>query len=306
VQTIDLYCPEPIPSAQRQGWIAPATLSEQELLGVLESLEHVYDARLLIQANRSRFRNLRLSGYSLGTSHPRGNTISDARWTEAEADAQIAEVIEWHRARGLGFRWQVYPFDQPADLRERLEQHGLLLAGDEALMVRAGLGDLDDIPVNPAIEIEELDGSNDESIEGVLQIISTVLGWTPEQLAAWRPAWYERLRNPAYHQVQPTYLARLAGKPVANAQLELVAGVAYMGGASTLPEYRGQRIYSTLLRRRLEAAHERGYKLASVSAQPMSRRVVARYGFKEYGRMYVYGWMPVMDAAVIRSLVSDD
>jgi len=38
----------------------------------------------------------------------------------------------------------------------------------------------------------------------------------------------------------------------------------------------------------------------------VSRRVVARYGFKEYARTYVYGWMPVMDMDVIRSLVPDE
>jgi hypothetical protein len=35
-------------------------------------------------------------------------------------------------------------------------------------------------------------------------------------------------------------------------------------------------------------------------------RVVARYGFKEYARTYVYAWMPVIDLDVIRSLVPDE
>ena len=32
VQTIELYCPEPFPSAHRQGWIAPATLDDEALV----------------------------------------------------------------------------------------------------------------------------------------------------------------------------------------------------------------------------------------------------------------------------------
>jgi hypothetical protein len=28
-----------------------------------------------------------------------------------------------------------------------------------------------------------------------------------------------------------------------------------------------------------------------------------KYGFKEYSRSYIYGWMPVMDVEVIKSLV---
>jgi hypothetical protein len=39
---------------------------------------------------------------------------------------------------------------------------------------------------------------------------------------------------------------------------------------------------------------------------PGARRVVARYGFKEYACTFVYGWMPMMDMDVIRSLVPDE
>jgi hypothetical protein len=53
----------------------------------------------------------------------------------------------------------------------------------------------------------------------------------------------------------------------------------------------------------MEAAQARGYHLAAINAEPMSRRIVKRYGFKEYARMYIYGWMPVMDVEVIKSLV---
>ncbi len=76
-----------------------------------------------------------------------------------------------------------------------------------------------------------------------------------------------------------------------------------MGGAATLPEFRGKKVYSTLLRKRLEMACSRGYQVAAIVAEPMSRRVVSRYGFKEYARTYIYGWMPVIDVDVIKSLV---
>lgn len=72
------------------------------------------------------------------------------------------------------------------------------------------------------------------------------------------------------------------------------------------PEYRGRKVYSTLLKRRLAAARERGYHLAAIDAGPMSKRVVERHGFKEYGTVYVYGWMPEMDPEVIKTLVPDE
>ncbi len=68
----------------------------------------------------------------------------------------------------------------------------------------------------------------------------------------------------------------------------------------------GAFVYSTLLRRRLKQAHARAYHIAAIHAEPMPRRVVARYGFKQYGRIHTYAWMPVVDLDVIRTLVSED
>jgi len=54
------------------------------------------------------------------------------RWTAEEADRRIEEIIAYHRDRNIGFQWWVTPYDTPADLRARLERHGLVLAGDAA------------------------------------------------------------------------------------------------------------------------------------------------------------------------------
>jgi ketosteroid isomerase-like protein len=43
IQLIRLYCSEPMPSAHRRGWIAPATLTEEELHRLFESLMHGSD-----------------------------------------------------------------------------------------------------------------------------------------------------------------------------------------------------------------------------------------------------------------------
>ncbi len=83
----------------------------------------------------------------------------------------------------------------------------------------------------------------------------------------------------------------------------LEGGIAYLGGSGVLPDYRGQRVYATLLRRRLEEAQQRGYHVAAINAEPLSRPIVEKYGFKEYARSYIYGWMPVIDVDVIKSLV---
>jgi ribosomal protein S18 acetylase RimI-like enzyme len=122
-----------------------------------------------------------------------------------------------------------------------------------------------------------------------------------------RTSWRERTAKPELAKKERTYLARLNGRAVGYAEMHMPgAGHAYLGGAATLPEFRGQRIYSTLLRRRLEDARELGLRMATIDAEPMSRRIVTRYGFKEYGKIAIYAWMPVMDMEVIRNLVPDE
>ena len=43
--------------------------------------------------------------------------------------------------------------------------------------------------------------------------------------------------------------------------------------------------------------------MAAINAEPLSRPIVEKYGFKEYARIYIYGWMPMIDVNVIKSLV---
>lgn len=306
VHVVDLYCPEPVPSARRKGWIAPATLTEEELQRLFESMLHSGDPREWIQPDAGGHFGLRGGMEGSGGAHPGSNRVGLMRWTAAEADQRIEDIIAYHRERNIGFQWWVGPQDTPADLRERLEKHGLVLAGDAATMARLGLEDLDDIPVNPAVTVERLDGYDDAAVDAVGHIMLVCFHWTQEQLDERRPAFVERMRDPRFRDREANYLARLNGRPVAIGRVMLQGGVAYLGGAATLPEFRGQKAYSTLLRRRLEEARAHGYHMAAINAEPMSRRIVAHYGFKEYSRIYVYAWMPVIDMDVIKSLVPQD
>jgi GNAT superfamily N-acetyltransferase len=305
VKTIDLYCPAPQPSARRKGWIAPANLNDDEVRQLFEAWQNSYDVRESIPFNYNGFGGMDDWRGGSWDVHPGSNHVYGVRWSAADADAKIAEMVEYYRARNSGFTWFVNPFDTPSDLRERLERHGLVCAGDQAMMARVNLAHLD-IATNPKIEIELVDGSNDETIAAELNIIAMCFNWTKEQVDARRPNFYERIKDPKFREREIRFLARLDGKPVADSRLILNVGIAYLGGASTLPAYRGQRIYSTLLKRRLKEAHARGYNVAAIHAEPMSRRVVSKYGFKEYGTAYLYAWMPVIDRAVIQSLVPNE
>lgn len=307
IQTIDLYCAEPVPSAHRSSrWIAPAATSDAEISRLFDEYEYIADVRDFLPPHSNTRLNARGRLRVWADAHPASNGGGNARWTAEEADAQIEELIAFHRARNVGFTWYVGPWDTPADLGERLERQGMVLAGETACMARSGLDALDDIPVNASLSVEPVSPDDDDAIESLLQIAATCFHLTPEQIERERPAHVQRIKDPHFLGREMRYLAKIDGQPVAEATLMLRGGVAYLGGASTLPAHRGQHVYSTLLRRRLEAARAKEYHVAMIHAEPMSRRVVSRYGFREYGRYRIYAWMPVIDMAVIRSLVPDE
>lgn len=302
ISTLDVYCPEPMYSARRKNWIAPATLEGEELMRVLLSTRFSFDVREWIWPDANSRMSQRGGRWGNDLPHPGGNGVGGIRWSAEEADRRIAETIDYYRKRGLGFQWRVDEFSTPADLRERLEKHGLVLAGDAATMARVGLDNLD-IPINPDIEIEIMDGYNDAAIDAMCHINVVCFQMPQAHIDRQRPGWVERMRNPKFREHEINFIAKADGQYAAYARVVLQGGIAYLGGAGTLPEFRGRSIYSTLVHRRLTEARERGYHLALINAEPLSRPIVARCGFKEYGRAYIYGWMPVMDLDVIKSLV---
>ena len=303
IQLIRLYCSEPMPSAHRKGWIAPATLTDAETQRLFESLMYSSDPYEWLAPDEAGHMSLRGGMGGSGNAHPGSNFVGGMRWTADDADRRIEEIIAFHRERNIGFQWWVTPYDTPADLRERLEKHGLILAGDAATMARSGLDRLDDIPQNSEVTFEVLDGYDDAAIDALAHITMVCFNWTQEQIDERRPGWIERMRDERFREREANYLARINGQPVGYGRIQLQGGIAYLGRAATLPEFRGRKVYSTLLRRRMEEAHARGYHVAAINAEPMSRPIVERFGFREYSRIYIYGWMPVIDVEVIKSLV---
>ena len=303
IATLDIYAAAPI-AATRRHWIAPASLPPPELDALFASLEFNYDPRGHFPVNSTSFRSLGHRSRTSGSAHPGANLVSNVRWSADEAGRRIEEMIEWHRTRGIGFQWRVGGWDTPADLGDRLEHHGFVFAGDQALMARVGLEDLDDIPVNPDIRVERFGPETPEPhIEASLQINAIAFQWPAEQIETERAGWFERMRGTGD---LTGYLAWLGDTPVASAALLLRGPIAYLAGAATLPEYRGKRIYSSLLRTRLEQARAAGREIATIHAEPMSRRVVAKYGFEPVAWYRMYAWMPEMDPAVIATLVQTD
>jgi len=303
IQTINMYCPESTPSSRRKGWVAPASLTDDEIHRLFGSMMFANDPREGVMQNLGARMSLRGGMEGSGDAHPGSNFLGGVRWSDEEAEMRIEETIAYHRERNIGFQWVVSPYDTPSDLCNRLEKHGLILAGDAATMARSELADLEDIPINNDLKVDILDGSDEKLLEALAHILMVCFNWSQEQVDQRIPGLVERMKDERFREREFSYIGSLMGQPVGLGRLELKSGVAYLGGAATLPEFRGQKVYSTLLRRRMEVAHAHGYHIAAINAEPMSRGIVARYGFKEYARMFIYGWMPEMDVEVIKSLV---
>ena len=77
-------------------------------------------------------------------------------------------------------------------------------------------------------------------------------------------------------------VATIDGKPVGTGSLTPVRTVAWLGGASTLPEARGRGAQHALLIDRLHRASRMGCTLAAVTAVPdgVSARNLLRVGFQ--------------------------
>ncbi len=299
ITTADFYIGKLMPAMARHG-IVPASLNADERRAFIEAFPNRWDLRESFPPNMRYRRTAENSLVWTKLAHPGSNYVRLTKWSDEEADDRIKELMDWYRAKGLGMQWTVGPFDSPADLGERLQRHGFVRAGDQALMARFGLEHLDDIPTNAEIEVIPLKEAP-HLWEDSLQINATAFQWPYEQTENEREGWFEDLESEPIRSV----MALVDGKPVADAHLYLQSGVAYLGGAATLPEYRNRKIYSTLLRRRLEIARNEGYEVAVIHAEPMSRRVVSRFGFETHAMYDVYGWMDPMDLDVIKTLIQD-
>ena len=106
-----------------------------------------------------------------------------------------------------------------------------------------------------------------------------------EQGDGWRPG-DEWLRGGGH---VTRYLARIDGQPVATADISWLADerAAFLGGALTLPQFRGRGAYRTLVHRRWQDAVEQGRPVLVTQSEPMSQPILLRLGFEVVGEITV-------------------
>ena len=206
------------------------------------------------------------------------------RFSDSDADQRIKYVRGWFRDRGRDeFIWMVGESATPADIVDRLIASGARLDDEDPNAVGMVL-DHEPPAGPPNIEIRRL--STFEEFHESSRI--TMADAPPEAWAATEanlPAAWKEMRE---HEDIYTFLAFIDGRPVANGQIVwLTNGLPYLGGASTLSEYRGRGAFHALVRARWDEAAARGVPILLVQAGQMSEPILSRLGFESTGRITI-------------------
>jgi GNAT superfamily N-acetyltransferase len=186
------------------------------------------------------------------------------------------------------FTWKVYDHDLLPTLKDELVTHGFAPDEDPAAVMILDVKNARAAPQQPVrADIRRIDTL--EGLKDVIQVLDTVWGghntWVNERLGS-------HLQIPGYLSVYAAYVdAGNVRQPASIAWTYFPRGqFATLFAGSTVPEYRNQGLYTSLLETRLSEIRERGYRYAVVEAGAMSKPIVAKHGFQQLTTVYDYEW----------------
>ena len=223
-----------------------------------------------------------------GVPSPLCNGVFRARFEAESADAEIDAALSPFRSRKMPMIWWTGPSSRPSDLGQRLENRGLVHAGESPGMA-ADLELIDDKPpVPPELHIRSV------------ATVRVLKDW----LAAFE-AGFEMSRaaarfffdvfgsiGPEYRLPARHYVAYLGEEPVACSSMFLLAGVAGIYNVATVPDARGLGIGAAVATAPLIRARAEGYRVAILHATEAGLGVYRRLGFREYCTIGQYVWEP--------------
>lgn len=214
--------------------------------------------------------------------------LSFARFDSAHAEARIVEELAGLERAGMEAEWKFHDFDSPADLKSRLEDHGLTCHHVEALMVFQVGTDRLESRARPGVSIEEASGA---ALDEIVALQETV--WKC------RLPW---LGGVLRRRSDPIYCARVDGRVVGSGWIDFCDGseFAELHGGSVAEDCRGRGIYSLLFERRIADAQARGTPFLAVDAAPISRPILERRGFRFVCHTYPMRTRPFDTSAVTR------
>ena len=212
------------------------------------------------------------------------NGVAKVRLRPRQADRRIDETLERCRSRALPQSWAVLPTTAPADLPQRLLDHGISHDGDMPLMA----GDLDRIPAPvaapPGLRIDRV--TDDASRERFLAAFVSGFDMGPDLADVFR--YLVTNAGPEWRR----FVATLDGRPVGTAGVHLAGGVAGLYNVETLAEFRRRGIGAAVSAAALRDARAQGYRVGILGSTDLGRNVYRRLGFEDVCAMRVFVWRP--------------
>jgi GNAT superfamily N-acetyltransferase len=201
-------------------------------------------------------------------------TVIYSRLSAQTADPAIEGEIAYFRSIGQDVEWKAYAHDEPADLIQRLVEHGCVRDETETIMVL----ELDQAPPELLAATPNVRriGSPQELVQ-VESVRSRVWGDDDDDDHIARLA-AELEQDPDYVSV---YVADVDGAPAASGRICFPRSSAFasLWGGSTVPELRNRGLYTALLAARVQEARSRGWRYLTVDARSMSRPILEKRGF---------------------------
>lgn len=214
----------------------------------------------------------------------RVNSVSVTRFTPANADRRIGDVIAWFEARGLPFVWRLGPLETPTDLQQRLVAHGFSIdPGDMPGMVAS----LENLP-----ELELPDGASIELVDHAAAfrewLDTMVVGFG---MLAQIGDTFMRYADLGFGDDLPiVILARIGGQPVATALGSVAAGGVVIANVTTVPEERGRGLGRAVTLAAMRAGADAGATIAVLQSTELGHGIYRRLGFEEFARYRAAVW----------------
>lgn len=213
-------------------------------------------------------------------------TLNGVLRTEADpgnVDALIERMLAHVRSKNVPrFAWWTGPDTVPADLGQRLADHGLVYWEGSRGMASDLLALAEEFPAPAGLEIERV--RDREMLDRWTHTAFTGLGFPQAGVVQG----VEVFAGLGFELPLRSYLGMLEGEPVATSQLFLGAGVAGIYIVATVPEARRLGVGTALTLAPLREARAMGYRIGILHASPMGFGVYRRLGFREYCRMSNY------------------
>jgi ribosomal protein S18 acetylase RimI-like enzyme len=218
------------------------------------------------------------------------NGVTSARLDPESADRRIDEILDEFKAAQMPMLWWTGPATRPQDIGSRLIARGLMRAGAPPGMAM-DLVELDEAEDPPSgVTIKRLD--SDDMLEGYTHVLQQAFGAEVPDFVT--EVFYDIFKNMGYDEggdVQ-NYLAYLEEVPVGACTVVYGAGVAGIYNVATVEEARGRGIGRAVTLAPLLDARRRGYRVGVLESSELGYNVYKRLGFKDYGPVEQYLFMP--------------